>query len=206
MPRIVCLSDAHGSYRKVKIPEGDVLILAGDMTRKGDLQDWIKLNEFLGTLPHLHKICVAGNGDYCFQEEPAKARKILSKALYLQDEKTELLGLKIYGSPWQPRFLDMAFNLERGTALQEVWAKIPVDTDILITHCPPRGILDKTALGQHIGCEELKARIEELKLKLHVFGHVHESRGVLKQGETTFVNAAVSGLIWGKHEPFVVEL
>ena len=94
-------------------------------------------------------------------------------------------------SPDQLPFYDWAFNLPRGKALAKVWAKIPDDTDVLITHGPPYGILDKTERGEHCGCQDLLERIKVIQLKLHIFGHIHEGYGMFQDESTTFVNGSV---------------
>jgi Icc-related predicted phosphoesterase len=102
---------------------------------------------------------------------------------YLCDSGTEFGGLKIYGSPWTPEFFQWAFMKKRGPELKAVWDKIPDDVDILITHGPPYGILDKVDLSsrgdefKHAGCEDLLRRLEDIKPKLHVFGHIHSDGG-----------------------------
>ena len=73
----------------------------------------------------------------------AQVKSLLTACTYLQDERLEVMGLKVYGSPWQPRFSDSAFNLSRGAELRAVWDKIPSDTDILVTHSPPLGVMDQ---------------------------------------------------------------
>ena len=192
MPRIVLLSDTHGLHRSLKVPDGDILIHAGDMSSNGkrsgieDFADWMK------SLPHRHKLCVAGNRDFYFQNSPEDASHLLTDAgiHYLCDTAVTVEDLKVYGSPWNPWFHDWAFNLPRGDALARIWAKIPEDTDILVTHTPPFGILD-TALSVHLGCEALAERILQLpKLKLHAFGHIHEGYGTTSRGTTLFVNAS----------------
>ncbi len=105
----------------------------------------------------------------------------------------EIDGLKIYGSPWQPRFYDWAFNLNRGAELEEKWRLIPPDTDVLITHGPPHGILDEVERQYYIentGCEELRKRVEMICPKLHVFGHIHCGYGQIEKFGTEFVNAS----------------
>ncbi|MCA1609264.1 MAG: metallophosphoesterase, partial [Acidobacteria bacterium] len=131
---------------------------------------------------------------------------------YLQDETFEIDGLKIYGSPWQPRFYDWAFNLMRGRELREKWALIPDDVDVLVTHGPPQKILDAapTAHGfSNEGCEELRKRVEELRgrLLLHVFGHIHCGYGVEELLGVKFVNASVCDELYQPvNAPVVVEL
>jgi len=194
--KIVTISDTHSLHNQVNIPDGDILLCAGDITNKGDLSDVTRFNYFLSGLPHKHKVSIAGNHDFCFEDgRKDHARKDLSVCEYLCDEWVNVDGLKIYGSPWQPWFYDWAFNLQRGQELKEKWAMIPDDTDILITHGPPMGILDYTLMDKkNVGCQDLLDRINEIKPKLHLFGHIHEGYGTDKIGETLFVNASTCTL------------
>ncbi|WP_224361015.1 metallophosphatase domain-containing protein [Hyalangium versicolor] len=187
MLTLVAMADTHGYHDDLTVPEGDILIHAGDLTRGGSLEEMAEVNAFLARLPHRHKIVVAGNHDWCFQETPAEARAVLTAATYLEDEAVIIEGLKFYGSPWQPWFLDWAFNLPRGPELARRWAKIPQDTDILITHGPPLGFGDRVA-GERVGCEDLLTRVQQVRPKLHLFGHIHEDGGVWTEGPTTFAN------------------
>lgn len=189
---LVLLADTHGYHWELEVPPGDLLIHAGDLTQRGTLQEVEDFDAFLATLSHPRKIVIAGNHDFCFQDQPAEAQARLTNAIYLEDESTSVEGLKIYGSPWQPWFYDWAFNLHRGPEIAAKWALIPMDTDILITHGPPHGICDRTFGGQLTGCEDLLRRIEVIEPKLHVFGHIHEAAGVVKRGATTFVNASTN--------------
>ena len=190
MTTFALLSDTHGRHRQVEVPEADVLIHAGDFTRSGGLGDVEEFDDWLAGLPHPTKIVVAGNCDGCCEMNPEAVRRRLTQARYVQDESIEVDGLTVWGSPWQPVFLNMSFNLERGEALAEKWAEMPDEIDILVTHGPPRGILDETSRGEVVGDRELLARVTEVRPKLHVFGHVHESSGREERAETTFVNAA----------------
>ena len=193
MTRIVIISDTHGLHDNIGyIPDGDILIHAGDLTRSGNMDELRTMNQFLDSLPHNHKIIIAGNHDVCFEKNQSNARKLISRATYLQDKIVEVMGLKIYGSPWQPRFGDLAFNLDRGAPLKEVWSKIPNDTDVLVTHGPPFGILDATDVGgHHVGCKDLLEVVLKIKPKVHAFGHIHCSYGVEKNNDTTFINASL---------------
>lgn len=107
-------------------------------------------------------------------------------------------GIKFYGSPWQPWYYDWAFNEQRGEKIKAKWDLIPEDTDVLITHGPPMGILDKTLESGHVGCEELVKAVHRIKPKLHIFGHIHEDHGELRLHGTHFVNAASCNL---KYKP-----
>ena len=188
--RLVCIADTHGLHNSMpKIPDGDVLVVAGDMTAHGDLYGVREFDDFLGRLPHPHKIVVAGNHDWYFESHPGQPE--FMNAIYLQNNYITINGVKFYGSPYQPEFCDWAFNLRRGLPLAAQWAQIPDDTDVLITHGPPAGILDRTMDGQNVGCEDLLHRVREIKPKVHVFGHIHCAHGAVVKDEITFVNAAI---------------
>ncbi len=189
--RFVVLSDTHGFHSKLQVPDGDVLLFAGDFGQRGVEPELLSFNRFLEGLPHRHKIVIAGNHDFCFESEPERSKDLLSAATYLCDEAVEVEGHKVYGAPWQPRFCDWAFNLPRGPELAEKWALIPADTDILLTHGPPEGILDRTFDGRHVGCADLHARLRQLKVKVHLFGHIHESYGTSESDGTVFYNASI---------------
>ena len=106
---------------------------------------------------------------------PSQVRKELTNCTYLQDSSTEIYGLKIYGTPWQPKFCGWAFNLERGQELCEKWDKIPEDTDVLITHTPPVGYGDLCSTGIRAGCVDLLMSVQQrVKPKYHIYGHIHE--------------------------------
>lgn len=191
MPRIVCLSDTHNCNEEISVPDGDILIHAGDATIRGTIDEIALFNEWFANLPHKHKIFVAGNHDWLFETNPAIARKLLdSEIIYLQDSSIEIENFKIYGAPWQPRFYDWAFNLNRGREMAEKWKLIPRDVNILITHGPPNGILDQTPQGDFAGCEELRKYVEEIRPKAHIFGHIHSGYGMTEQFGIKFINAS----------------
>lgn len=191
MARIVCLSDTHNSNGQIAVPEGDILIHAGDATITGTVEEIALFNEWFATLPHSFKIFVAGNHDWLFEIDNKFAISLLNKKIiYLQDSFVEIENLKIYGSPWQPRFFDWAFNLTRGAEIAEKWKLIPTDTDVLITHGPPFGILDLTPRGDNAGCEELRKRVEEIRPKAHIFGHIHCGYGSKDHFGVKFINAS----------------
>jgi Icc-related predicted phosphoesterase len=192
---IVTIADTHDQVIKYPIPAGDILVCAGDITGRGDASDIVRFNNLVGELPHEHKILISGNHDFCFENNRENSEKMVSNFTYLQDSKVEIDGIKFYGSPWQPWFYDWAFNLQRGKELADKWAMIPDDTDILITHGPPMGFGDYTLMDRkNVGCEELLAKIEEIKPKVHVFGHIHEGYGTYENDSTLFVNASICTL------------
>ena len=193
--RLVMISDTHNRHQGLEVPPGDVLIHAGDLTNRGDLEDVRAFDDFLADLPHPHKIVIAGNHDFCFEDHrAAEARSLLRHATYLQDEGVELEGLRFWGSPWQPWFYDWAFNLARGTEIRAKWDLIPVETDVLITHGPPLGQGDRTFNGREVGCADLLERVREIQPQVHCFGHIHEDHGVTREDGVTFVNASICDL------------
>lgn len=190
-----------------------MLIHAGDHTFRGTEKEVRAALEWLESLPHKYKVFIAGNHDWFFDPNAPKrfrdwslyhfysVQELLLKypsLTYLKDSAVNIEGWVIYGSPWQPWFHDWAFNLpfrDIDTA-EKTWAKIPDNTEILVTHAPPEGILDMGWDGR-LGDHYLRNRLNHLgKLRLHVFGHIHEAAGK-EEYETedgtklTFVNAAI---------------
>jgi Icc-related predicted phosphoesterase len=200
--RIVCVSDTHGFHRHTEVPDGDILIHGGDLTKHGSLADVEEFDRWLGTLPHRHKLVICGNHDFCFQHEPDEARARLTNATYLEDCGCEIEGLKFYGSPWTLTFFDWAFMLPE-EQLADKWAIIPAGLDVLITHGPPHGILDLTNRNEHAGSATLLERVREARPRLHVFGHIHEAAGRTEVGGTAFLNASTQ---LGRGKGVVVEM
>ena len=190
--KIVAVSDTHTFEKDIVIPDGDVLIHAGDATIAGTYDEVKTFANWLHSQPHKHKIFVAGNHDWLFQREPSIARSLfVGVAHYLQDSSVEIEGVKFYGSPWQPEFCNWAFNLPRGLPLAKKWDLIPRDTDVLITHGPPYSVLDQShPKGEELGCGELLNAVVWVRPQVHVFGHIHGGYGTHKDG-TLFVNASI---------------
>jgi hypothetical protein len=208
--RFVCLSDTHS--RSFVVPPGDVLLHGGDLTSTGTIEDFERTMTWLYSLPHKHKIIIAGNHDLSLHRDwyqsnfsrwhfqPVKADPIIemlkgSRAknagiVYLEDEKYEFdcndRTWSVYGSPWSPYFYNWAFNYRR-PGRENVDLDCPYNatdiissfpkTDILLTHSPPFGVLDRTYSNQHVGCEVLSQRLQHLRPKIHLFGHIHEAHG-----------------------------
>lgn len=188
--RIVCVSDTHNTTPE--LPDGDVLIHAGDMTIRGYRIEvyrqlgWLEMNR------HRYKqvIVVPGNHDLYFEAHWDMAVKDCEAAdiRLLHNSSLDVEGKRFYGSAHTPVYHDWGFMLGP-EAISEAWDKIPAGLDVLITHGPPAGILDSSYRGG-IGCPALLQKIEETKPRVHVFGHAHEGQGVLSTDDTTFVNAA----------------
>jgi len=191
MLTLVAMADTHTFHDDLDIPDGDVLIHAGDLSRSGSLEQLETARDFLMAQPHRYKIVVAGNHDRAFETHPEQARSLFKDMIYLQDEFCVIEGVKFYGSPWTPAYMDWAFNLPRGAALRAKWALIPADVDVLITHGPPRGIGDNAGMiSGREGCAELLNQVCQIAPPLHLFGHIHHDRGMWRQDATTFVNVS----------------
>jgi predicted phosphohydrolase len=207
--RVVCISDTHFMHGEItSLPVGDVLIHAGDVCAYGLMEEVVRTMHWLARQPHRHKVLIAGNHDWPFELSGDAVRALVPPGVtYLQDSGVTIEGVRVWGSPWQPEFLGWAFNLPRGDALAAVWAQIPADTNVLITHGPPSGILDRVARGPQ-GCEDLTRRVSELpQLGLHVFGHIHEGYGHETQDGVLYVNASMQGELGGAlNPPIVVDL
>lgn len=198
---IDCIADLHGYFPELE--GGDLLIIAGDLTKSDTLYQH---SEFLGWLhgqKYKKKIFIAGNHDNNID----KKFYWDDTMSYLCDSGTEFEGLRIWGSPWTKSFLGMnpkckAFTLDTEEELAEKWNLIPDDIDILITHCPPYGILDSVNDQEHcgnfhVGSKTLITAVKKIKPQLHVFGHVHEGYGndadawdISSRRTTKYINAS----------------
>lgn len=189
--RFVVVSDTHRIYDH-EIPDGDVFIHAGDSEFTArEMSDWVK------SLPHQHKVIICGNMDYRLKQ----GKDRLEGLTYLQDSAVNISGLTIYGSPWTPEFTGV-FQLENDDEGHAIWDKVPADVDVLITHGPPKNILDRTSRGIRVGDRELLKKVEEIKPRVHCFGHIHESYGTKMVGGTLFCNGAV----FNGHPPLVIDV
>jgi hypothetical protein len=206
--RISIISDTHTKHGLIPLtdlPGGDLLIHAGDIMNSGyNKNDILDFCTWFHSLEQYDKkIFIAGNHDRMFENHPEGVEELLNIYLdidYLQDEAYDLYDLdtdrstKIYGSPWQPEFYAWAFNLPKnGIELAGKWEGIPSNTDILITHGPAFGTLDTVKGRQYdnLGCELLAQRIEVVKPKIHVCGHIHSGYGYEFKNGTHFFNASV---------------
>lgn len=192
---IDCVSDLHGYFPSLS--GGDLLIVAGDLTGFSIVSEYIAFNTWLSAQDYKMKVVIAGNHDCFLQNNRVSIRAF--NAVYLLDSGCEFEGLKIWGSPWTPTFGRWYFMKDRGTPIKEKWDLIPADTDILVTHGPPFGILDQVNVPMRgrnkddfVGCEDLRETVFRIKPKLHVFGHIHEQGGQqVDLVMTKFVNASI---------------
>ncbi len=198
--KAVCFSDTHRTPIPFTLPEADFGLFSGDCCMPGKEAELRAFVKWFAEQPVKHKIFVPGNHDWFTEREDAKTRGIMKAngITYLNNEGVELDGIKIYGTPIQPFFCNWAHNVMEDEKRAEYYAKIPNDLDILITHCPPFGILDwvprsffGAEIRESVGCRELLKAVQRANPRFHVFGHIHCARGEQKAFGTHFVNAAI---------------
>ena len=199
--KIVAISDTHNYHRELNIPEADLLIHAGDITKNGELSVIADFAGWLKNLPISKSIVIFGNHELGFESGPNRntAIKLIEDAgaTYLEDSGIEIDGTKIWGSPVQPFFYNWEFNRHRGKEIDVHWQKIPNDINVLITHGPPYGILDQAPRSafsyENVGCKDLSNKIKQLSaLKAHIFGHIHNSYSFTPQivNGVKYINAS----------------
>lgn len=194
MKRIWNLSDTHSLHNSIRIPENiDIVIHAGDCSNykdpyrnEGEVRDFIS---WYSKLDIKYKIYVAGNHDTSIE------RKLITKdnfdqagIIYLEHEIVNIEGINIFGSPYTPSFNDWSFNVARHK-LEPYWDEMPEYTDILVTHGPPKGILDcaNHEKGmEYCGDKSLLNKVIDLQsIKYHIFGHIHNNDEHMNQGMRT---------------------
>lgn len=207
---IDCISDLHGYYPKLE--GGDLLIVGGDLTASDDHKHINQFKDWVIGLDYSKIVIIAGNHDNWIQERflinGDKPSWNHSSLTYLEDCGTEFEALKIWGSPWTLTFEGMnphckAFTVDTEGELAEKWALIPDNVDILVTHCPPYGMLDQVMRENYehgiawdefesTGSHSLGLKIAKINPKLVVFGHIHEhgAKTIQGKGGCILVNAS----------------
>jgi len=189
--KITMISDTHNLHRQFAQLEGDVLIHCGDMFNLGDTdQSCIAdIDAWFGEQAFDLVLCIGGNHDHLLRRHTQRLGNPFKNAVYLEDSSYQHEGMTFYGAPWVPGLVSHAYY-QSAKGLRDKWAQIPCETDVLITHTPPLGMLDVSSRGMQLGCEYLAGELTRIAPKLHCFGYIHASTGVVEQGRTTFVNAA----------------
>lgn len=230
MLKVVCISDTHNRHKHLtslaafpnRLPDGDLLIHAGDSTGiglKGEVEsvaEWMLKQAKRYTYGI---VFIAGNHDRSFDpkyrhkyesteetgNKPGWLLDILSdfkssgNVHYLENSSVEVNGFNIWGSPVTPWFHgdSWAFNQHRGPDIEEYWNRIPLDTDILVTHGPPAYIGDYIpGQNSYVGCENLRTRVKIVKPLMHIFGHIHEGYGLDGDSDTVYVNASICNTLY----------
>lgn len=211
--RVVAISDIHEKWNDLRIPQCDLLVVAGDLTYTGEYSKVQDFNNWCFKLQDNYItskiVVIAGNHDLTAQRDPETFKSILTDVTYLCDEEYVWEGLRIYGSPWTPSFYreHWVFNADRGEEIQAHWAKIPENLDILITHGPPYGVRDLTPRGERVGCYDLRQVVLDKKPRVHVFGHIHHDYGFGLLGNTVCINASVCTEQYkAKNAPLVIDV
>lgn len=192
---IDCIGDLHGHYPS--LPGGDLLILAGDYTGRDEIKQWSQFFSWLKKQKYRKKIIISGNHDNFLYKSFPKNQKEADEVKevqeflkddpdlgeidfeYLCDSGTEFEGLKVWGTPWSLLFdgVNPKCTAFMGTEdqLKEKYDLIPDDIDIIISHTPPYGILDKSIHREHCGSLELLRAIIRVNPRYVVCGHIHEN-------------------------------
>lgn len=205
--RIVAISDTHCRHQGLRLPEGDVLVHAGDMSLTGSYLEIVSFIFWFQEQPFKHKVLIAGNHDFYFERHPENVASLTQNITYLQDQMTEIDGVRFYGMPWTPEFNGWAFNLERrGRDMVRKCEQIPTSTDVLITHGPPYHILDDSPDGR-FGCLDLLVAVRRVQPKVHIFGHNHMGYGAMAWYHTRFNNVSTCDMACNPvNLPVVIDL
>lgn len=186
--KILHLSDTHNHYAELEYrTDVDIVVHTGD-AECHTKEDFEKFLEWYEAYPIENKIYVAGNHDI-FIERNEKYCKTFFEASgvhYLNKSSITINDLKFYGEPISPRFGNWAFMADR-SKMDKHWSHIPEDVNVLLTHSPPKGILDLTETRAYqlemCGCSALEKRVQRIPtLKLHCFGHIHNFKHVINTG------------------------
>ena len=191
MASVCIISDTHRRHREISIPVCDILIHCGDFCsfQQEDLRTLSDVDSWFSESPAKHVLCVGGNHDFLLQTQEFR----FTHAQLLEDSGVEISGLSFYGAPWCPGLSGFAY-FATADELMDRWRGIPSGIDVLITHTPPYGILDLPTSGTvHLGCPFLRKEIKRIGPRLHVFGHVHASRGLQETQATHYINASMVG-------------
>lgn len=214
--KITFISDSHThlydkNYKELLLSEGDILCFTGDLMSSGYNEgEIIHFLKWFSKQPFIYKLFIAGNHDRLFEDNPLVAYELISEfkkdgVIYLKDSSFEYNGINFYGTPYQPYFCNWAFNVSNSEKLTNIYSMIPDNTDVLLTHCPPYGILDQSHQSNwsnltgenHLGSVELKEVLEEMTMRsaapiVVAFGHIHGDGGKKVQiGDTLYINASL---------------
>lgn len=216
--RCLAISDTHEDlgilHRIAEKEEGDVFIHGGDFTYYGEDKYFTEFSEILGKLKFRYKIVIAGNHEISLDDtyiDPEKKKLYLDEfpckytkeqlmakfkekgCIYLEHQAVNIEGVDFFGSPFTNYYCGSAFQYRRKYD-DAIWSEIPSKVDVLITHSPPHGILDKNVKGVICGSVALEKYSKLRRPKYHIFGHIHEARGHAQINGTHYVNIALNGI------------
>lgn len=206
--KITIISDTHNQHEGFESLGGDVFIHCGDMFNLADRGDehLLRMDEWFGAQNFDLILCTGGNHDFVLHDSSRRNAEPFGNAVYLEDRQYEFEGFVFYGAPWTPMLSAHAYYQSDGE-LSVTWSRIPGDTDVLITHTPPFGILDVSSRGMVLGCKHLANAAARVAPAIHCFGHVHHSAGSVRQNGTVYVNASsVNSTMKLARDPIVLEI
>lgn len=199
--KIVAISDVHGKWNTLTIPECDLLISAGDYSFRGERHMVVDFHKWLSKQPARHVISVQGNHELWVESNWSEAKQLVlenaPRIHFIYEGPLEIEGVKIWCCSITPFFCNWAWNRQRGEEIKKHWDRIPDDTQVLVTHGPPKGILDLVGpegfnYNERVGCNDLFNKIQTLKqLRLHIFGHIHGASGEQNFNGVTYLNASI---------------
>lgn len=195
MLKVAAISDTHTKHNKLVIPECDVLIHAGDATFRGTYQEIVDFAKWFEKQPAKYKIFVPGNHEKVFEEclpiSISWFKEHCPTGILLIEDEIIIEGIKFYGSPITPYFHNWGWNRFPHEIVRH-WEKIPDDTNILITHGPPKEILDQISFDRdYLGCPFLKEVVINLNISHHIFGHIHGGHGYKEVNRKKFYNVSI---------------
>lgn len=196
--RILHISDTHGEHHQLSdMPGADVIVHSGDISFAGSEDEAFDFIQWFSSLPYTYKVFIAGNHDNCLHE--ANIEGLPENCFYLYNSSVVIDGLKFHG---MPLFME---DIISGN-YDESFQKIPDDTDILMTHQPPYGILDNSA-NIHYGDRDLLQTVMDIRPRYHLFGHIHDAYGMEKEKDTLFANASIVDVYYRLlNKPFLFEI
>lgn len=198
MMNILHISDTHNLHnQQQRLPEADLVVHSGDFTFAGTESEVLDFLQWFCALPYPYKILIAGNHDDCLYG--ANIDGLPEGCYYLNGNGVTIEGVRFYGIPM---FMEDDINGN----YEKMLSSIPSDTDVLITHQPPFGLLDQSE-NIHFGSKVLKTQIEKLNLKAHLFGHIHHAYGCMKEDGVVYSNASLVGDSYMlEHQPRVISI
>jgi predicted phosphohydrolase len=199
---IVHISDTHNLHQELQnLPPVDIIIHSGDISMAGTGKEVMDFINWFTVLDYKYRIFIAGNHDYCLD---GKQQDVIQSFLpdnchYLYNSGVTIGDVNFWGVPF-------FFSDEVSGSYKQSIVQIPKETNVLITHRPPFGILDRANTITY-GCPDLLQKILEINPRYHLFGHIHDAYGIQKTGDTTFVNAALVDEEYRLlHKPFMFEI
>lgn len=202
--RIWCISDTHCQHGGLVVPDCDAIIHAGDEANSRDvtsnLVESCRFFEWYSSLAP-KKYFIPGNHSVAMQAGLVPMHVWLDVMALVHNDYFMTNKLLVFGSPYTPAWGESWAYMRKRHRMSDVWDTVPLDTDILVTHGPPKGVLDIThdrdtkALIQ-VGCSSLRKKVAEIKPRYHIFGHIHDEKGISNAGVferdgTKFVNCSV---------------